>query len=179
MSFGDTLFKSTCTEIERLNKYWQAKQKMPPHELLIDPIDGEQSVAFIDSNGKRISPFISDPELVQAASSLYLPAFPLPDTLWITDTTGILSASELKIGRHYFLIHRCLVTTCNKHHASAGSMYLQPTIISENKIYLRFSFAGSDELFYCEFRMINGVPIFRRSTMQKRFIRTDKYPRIE
>jgi len=157
----DLLFRSVCEELERMDRYWQAKQKLPAHTIRVDPVSGEEWIDFADGNGKRIKGKTGDAELVKVVYASSLPVFPLMDTLRITDTTGVLRVKPVYLNGHYFCVEGR-----NAHkgrHENSGSMYVSSQKGSGKYIYLSFTFAGNDDLFYCQFEMINGKPVLHQS----------------
>lgn len=172
---SDALFKIICSELEQMERYWNAKQKLPPFVVRIDTVKEEEWMEFADGTGKRIKGKTGDPELRKVAYAVPLPIFPLGDTVCITDTTGSLFAKGITLNGHYFYVRKCLTRACKNEHAAAGSMFVQSQRDAGDNRYVLFSFADRGELFYCQFKLVNGKPEFHQSKVVPR----EKMPHLE
>lgn len=174
-TLNDVLFKKACEELERADRYWQAKQKLPPFTLRIDPVNDEEWIDFADGTGKRIKGKTGDAALLKVVHAEPLPVYPLGDTICITDTLGILRTAGLLLNGHYFYVRQCLTKTCKKQLSNTGSMYVQQLRREGNNLYLFFSFAGTPDLFYCQYDMVNGKPELHQSKV----VIPEKQPHME
>lgn len=172
---SDALFKVICSELEQMERYWNARQKLPAFTVRIDTAKNEEWMEFADGTGKRIKGKTGDPELRKVAFAQPLPVFPLGDTVCITDTIGALFAKGIQQNGHYFYVRKCLTRACKNALAAEGSMFVQSLRDVGDNRYVFFSFAGTGELFYCQFKIVNGKPEFHQSKKVPR----EKMPHLE
>lgn len=157
---NDVLFHTACVELEQMDRYWQAKQKMPPFTLRVDPVSGEEWIDFADGNGKRIKGKTGDAELVKVVYASGLPVFPLADTVRVIDVSGKLKVSPVLVNGHYFVVEKQDMRKQQRNNTS--DMYVSLPVTSGKYVYLSFTFTNKD-LFYCQFDLVNRKPVLHQS----------------
>lgn len=157
---NDILFHTACVELEQMDRYWQAKQKLPPFKLLIDPVSGDEWIDFGDGNGKRIKGKTGDAELLKVVYASGLPVFPLADTVRVIDVSGKLRVKPVLVNGHYFVVEKQKVPKQLDY--STGNMYVSLPVTSGKYVYLSFTFTNKD-LFYCQFDIVNRKPVLHQS----------------
>jgi hypothetical protein len=166
---SDTLvWRSLCTELEQMDRYWQARQKMPDFQLRTDTAKDEIWMEFADGTGKRLKGKTGDAALLKVATAVALPVFPLGDTVMVHDAHQLLRGNGLQLNGHYFWLRHALAEPSDKLTTHRINMYLQDARVTGDELTVLCRFAGSNDVFYCRYRKNGSSWALVASGVEKR-----------